>query len=67
MSIGRPPSQLCGAFHGRTEAFCGSFVEHPVKPASSTPKDNSKNHFAARFISSGRVCRTDFVAFNHFA
>jgi len=50
MSIGRPLSQLCGAFHGRTEAFCGSSVEQPATPARIATKAKKNNHFAVRAI-----------------
>jgi hypothetical protein len=50
MSTGRPPSQLCGAFHGRTEAFCGSSVEQPATPATIAIKAKSQNHFAEKLM-----------------
>ena len=50
MSIGKPLSQLCGAFQGRTEAFCGSSVEQPPTPARIAIKAKSQNHFAECFM-----------------
>ena len=50
MSMGRPLSQLCGAFHGRTEAFWGSLVEQPETLIKIAPKVNNKKHFTARLI-----------------
>src|ERR1019366_10231410 len=63
-----PFSQFCGVFHGRTEALSGSVLAQPEIPAASAASARSKINCAARsFISDGRMCRADLVAFNRLA
>src|SRR5208282_3432813 len=63
-----PFSQLCGVFHGRTEAFSGSSVAQPLTPARIAPNASSNSQLTARrFISGCRMGGTDFIAFNHLA
>src|SRR5208282_5663879 len=63
-----PFSQLCGVFHGRTEAFSGSVLAQPLTPANIAPNTSSNSQLTARrFISGSRMCGTDFVALNHLA
>src|ERR1017187_8199302 len=65
--MGRPPSQFCGVFHGRTESFSGSLVAQPLTPTSTPPSKRSRSHLTARhFMSGSRMCGADLVAFNHF-
>src|SRR5665647_2667703 len=63
-----PFSQFCGVFHGRTEALSGSVLAQPEIPAAKAARARSKMNCAARsFISDGRMCRADLVAFNRLA
>src|ERR1039457_2002055 len=59
-----PPSQPCGVFHGRTEAFSASLVAQPLTPKSAAPKTSSQSQWTAPHFMSGSWMRRDhLVAF----
>src|SRR5665213_2601632 len=61
-----PFSQVCGAFHGRTESLSDSVVAQPEIIAASESSALKSSRCATRkFISGSRVRRGDFVAFKN--
>src|SRR5665213_1929032 len=63
-----PFSQVCGAFHGRTESLSDSVVAQPEIIAASESSAMKSSRCATRkFISGSRVRRGDFVAFKNLA